>query len=125
MKISRIRALRGPNLWTRNTAIEAIVVCSEHERSIDGIPGFEARLRARFPEIGALRSTGHSGPVAAANVLACAALSLQTQAGCPVTFSRVATTVDPGVYQAVVEYSEESVGRLALEQAQAGATGGR
>jgi cyanophycin synthetase len=119
MKISRIRVLRGPNLWTRNTAIEAIVVCSEHERSIDGIAGFEARLRARFPQIGALRSIGQEGPVPAANVLACAALNLQTQAGCLVTFSRVATTIEPGVYQAVVEYTEEGVGRLALDQAQA------
>ena len=27
MDISRIRALRGPNLWTRHTAIEAMVQC--------------------------------------------------------------------------------------------------
>ena len=52
MKISRIRVLRGPNLWTRNTAIEAIVVCSEHERSIDGIAGFEARLAELLRQIG-------------------------------------------------------------------------
>ncbi len=119
MEISRIRALRGPNLWTRHTAIEAVVLCAEHERSIDGIPGFEAKLRARFPKIGALRSVGQEGPVTAANVLACAALNLQMQAGCPVTFSRVTTAVEPEVYQVVVEYTEEGVGRLALEQAQA------
>lgn len=119
MNISRIRVLRGPNLWTRNTAIEAIVVCPEDERSIDAMPGFELRLRSRFPGIGALRAIGQVGPLSAANVLACAALNLQTQAGCPVTFSRVTTTNEPGVYQAIVEYTEESVGRFALEQAQA------
>ncbi len=27
MEITRIRALRGPNLWSRHTAIEAIVTC--------------------------------------------------------------------------------------------------
>jgi cyanophycin synthetase len=29
MEVSRIRALRGPNLWSRHTAIEAIVSCEE------------------------------------------------------------------------------------------------
>ncbi len=29
MEVSRIRALRGPNLWTRHTAIEAIVRCED------------------------------------------------------------------------------------------------
>ncbi|MEY4909186.1 MAG: cyanophycin synthetase protein, partial [Pseudomonadota bacterium] len=27
MDVSRIRALRGPNLWSRHTAVEAIVSC--------------------------------------------------------------------------------------------------
>ena len=48
-----------------------------------------------------------------------AALGLQAQAGCPVTFSRSAQTLEPGIYQVVVEYSEEAVGRLALDLAQA------
>ena len=69
MEVSRIRALRGPNLWTRQTAIEAIVSCGVDERTIDAIPGFEARLRTRFPEIGPLRVVGDAGPVAATHVL--------------------------------------------------------
>ena len=28
MEVSRIRALRGPNLWSRRTAVEAIVACN-------------------------------------------------------------------------------------------------
>ena len=52
-----------------------------------------------------------------AQVLELAALALQAQAGCPVTFSRTAATVEPGIYQVVVEYSEEEVGRLAFELA--------
>ena len=47
------------------------------------------------------------------------ALALQAQAGCPVTFSRTASTVESGVYQVVVEYSEEDVGSLAFELAEA------
>ncbi len=114
MEVTRIRALRGPNLWTRHTAIEAIVSCAPDERSIDDMPGFEARLRARFPEIGALRSVGQDEALPAARALEAAALNLQTQAGCPVTFSRSAPTIEAGVYQVIVEYTEEAVGRQAL-----------
>lgn len=118
MDVSRIRALRGPNLWSRHTAIEAIVSCTPEERSISGLAGFEARLRSLFPGIGeAWSDSGGPVPVSLAHVLELAALSLQTQAGCPVTFSRTSETVEKGTYQVVVEYSEEPVGRLAFDLA--------
>ena len=119
MEVSRIRALRGPNLWSRHTALEAIVTCTEAERAIDTLPGFEPRVRSLFPAIGALRPGGYVGPISLAHVLESAALALQANAGCPVTFSHTGATLEPGVYQTVVEYSEEAVGRLALELAQA------
>jgi len=118
MEVSRIRALRGPNLWSKNTAIEAIVSCADAECSIDNLPEFEARLRARMPQIGLLRPEGHQGAVSIAHVLQIVALTLQAYAGCPVTFGRTASTIEPGVFQVVVEYSEEEVGRLAMELAQ-------
>ncbi|MBL8414888.1 MAG: cyanophycin synthetase [Propionivibrio sp.] len=118
MDVSRIRALRGPNLWSRHTAIEAIISCSETERVINSLPGFEARLRERFPEIALLQPTVSDDIVSMAHALEFATLGLQAQAGCPVTFSRTAQTLEPGVYQVVVEYSEEAVGRLAFELAQ-------
>ncbi|MCD0503648.1 cyanophycin synthetase [Bordetella petrii] len=115
MEVSRIRALRGPNLWSRNTAIEAIVTCADAECAIDEqLPDFDARLRARFPQIGRLRPEGHDGVLSIAHVLQNAALALQAHAGCPVAFGRTAATVEPGVFQVVVEYSEEDVGRLAV-----------
>jgi cyanophycin synthetase len=119
MEVSRIRALRGPNLWSRHTAIEAIISCSESERVINNLPGFEARLRDRFPEIALLQPTVSDDIVSMAHALEFATLGLQAQAGCPVTFSRTAQTLEHGVYQVVVEYSEEAVGRLAFELAQA------
>jgi len=119
MEVSRIRALRGPNLWSRHTALEAVVACSAVECNIAGLAGFEPRVRALFPEMGAFRQTGHAGPVSLAHVLEAAALALQTAAGCPITFSHTAATVESGTYQVVVEYSEEAVGRLAFELAQA------
>ena len=47
MEVSRIRALRGPNLWSRHTALEAIIACTPVECNIAGLPGFEPR---RFGE---------------------------------------------------------------------------
>lgn len=119
MDVTRIRALRGPNLWSHHTAIEAVVTCSPAECTVSTRNGFESRLRERFPHIRALQATGHDDTVPMAHVLELAALDLQAQAGCPVTFSRTTPTVEPGVYQVVVEYSEEAVGRLALELAEA------
>jgi cyanophycin synthetase len=117
MEISRIRALRGPNLWSRHTSIEAIVSCTEAERDINSLPTFEPQLRARFPEIKFLEPAA-GRPFSLAHVLESAALCLQAQAGCPVTFSRSVETVEVGTYQVVVEYTEEAVGRLAFELAE-------
>ena len=118
MEVSRTRALRGPNMWSRHTAIEAVVHCNEGERSIAELPGFEARLRALFPAVGPLRpASAQRISVSLAHVLEQAALALQAQAGCPVTFSQTHVTSEAGTYQVVVEYSEEDVGRLAFEEA--------
>jgi cyanophycin synthetase len=119
MDVSRIRALRGPNLWSHHTAIQSVVSCTAAESNIGQLAGFETRLRARFPEISLFQPTGHEDSVSLAHVLELAALGLQAQAGCPVTFSCTTPTVDTHVYQVVVEYSEEEVGRLAMELAQA------
>jgi cyanophycin synthetase len=113
MDVTRTRALRGPNMWSRHTAIEAVVHCAEAERSLERMPGFEARLRTLFPTIGAL-----GGSASLAQVLEQATLALQAQAGCPVTFSQTHITPETGTYQVVVEYSEEDVGRKAFDEAQ-------
>jgi cyanophycin synthetase len=118
MEVSRIRALRGPNLWSHHTAVEAIVSCSAAEHSIAGLPDFEERLRARFPGMRILKARDESGAVPMAHVLELAALGLQAEIGCLVTFSLTAQTLEPGIYQVVVEYTEEAVGRLALELAE-------
>ena len=118
MDVSRIRALRGPNLWSRHTAIQAIVTCEGAECAIADLPGFEARLRDRFPELGDLIPADHLDTVSMAHALEFAALGLQAQAGCPVTFSRSAQAVETGIYQVVVEYTEEDVGRMAFDLAE-------
>jgi len=114
MQVSRVRALRGPNLWSHHTSVEAIVACTPDEECVGNLAGFEARVRARFPALSPLQPTGHDDTIPMAHVLELAALDLQAQAGCPVTFSRTTATLDRGIFQVVVEYSEEAVGRLAL-----------
>ena len=113
MNILILRALRGPNLWSLHTSIQAVVRCTEEELHLDRMPGFETRLRERFPQIASFPQD--AGMPA---VLEMAALGLQAQAGCPVAFSRCLPTFEHGVYQVVVEYTEEDVGRLAFELAE-------
>ena len=97
MEVSRTRALRGPNLWSRNTAIECIVACTEAERSIADLPGFETRLRARFPAID-LQAPSGGKPISLAHVLEAAALGLQVSIGSTVTFSLAKETVEAFVH---------------------------
>ena len=117
MEVTRIRALRGPNLWSRHTAIEAIVTCGDAERDLSRSPAFEQRLRELFPGIGELPVSQPGSPASMAHMLELAALALQAQAGCPVTFSRATPTEIAGTFQVVVQYTEEAVGRLAFEKA--------
>ena len=115
MQVSRIRALRGPNLWSRHTAIEAIISCPESERVLAS--AVEQQLRRTFPAVGPI-DAGRGQQAGMAHALEKVTLALQAQAGCPVTFSRTTPTEEAGTYQVVVEYTEEEVGRLALDLAE-------
>ena len=117
MNVTRLRALRGPNLWSRYTAIEATVECSAQELDLRSLGPFEARLRERFPQLGMLPEPTASGVLTMAHALEITLLALQTHAGCPVSFSRTIAAPDPGVFQVVVEYTQEEVGRLAFDLA--------
>ncbi|MCX8146834.1 MAG: hypothetical protein N3C59_10985, partial [Azovibrio sp.] len=66
MDIQRIRALRGPNLWSHHTAIEAVVQCTPAECELSPRQNFGMRLRARFPQILPLNPTGHDETVSLA-----------------------------------------------------------
>jgi len=115
MQVSRIRALRGPNLWSRHTAVEAIVSCNAADTLAAGL---EQQLRRTFPAIGLIRASSPEQTLCLAHALEKITLALQVQAGCPVTFSRTTPTQEEGTYQVTVQYSEEAVGRRALALAQ-------
>ena len=115
MKISNIRALRGPNLWSQNTAIKAIISCSDNECNIDKISNLETRLHGYFPEILMTQSLDHPTKLSIAHVISCTTFALQTRIGCQITFNYAMQILQTDAYQIVVEYSEEEVGRLALQ----------
>lgn len=115
IEVSRVRALRGPNLWISRTAIEVIVCCGVMGASAGDMPGFLSRLRDRFPQIDFHPDYLEAGTPA--HALERAAFSLQMEVGCPIAFSKTAHTLEAGIYQVVVEYSEEAVGRLSVELA--------
>ena len=117
MEVSRIRALRGPNLWTRHTAVEALVRCEGDELDLSSRPEFETHLRHLFPGLGQLSPTDRKAPLSMAHAIEATTLHLQIQAGCPVTFSRTTATNENGLYQVAVEYTEEEVGCLAIKLA--------
>jgi cyanophycin synthetase len=116
MDISRIRALRGPNLWSRFTVIEAVVTSTDAD--LNGLPLIEmaTRINALCPGIGTPDAVPDN-TAAAPHLLGWTLLRLQQLAGCPVRFWQAKPTSEPGVCRIVVEYSEEAVGRLALESA--------
>jgi len=117
MEVSRIRALRGPNLWTRHTAVEALVSCEGDELDLSSRPEFETHLRQLFPGLGQLSPTDRKTPLSMAHAIEATTLHLQIQAGCPVTFSRTTATNEMGIYQVAVEYTEEEVGCLSIQLA--------
>ena len=120
IEVTRTRALRGPNLWSKHTSIEALVQC-DTQTNIDlrvSVPDFAQRLRHLFPSIYSIYNSSSESVYTFAHALEEATLSLQIEAGCPVTFSRTTATPKEGLYQVVVQYTVEQVGRLAIRYAQ-------
>ena len=120
IEVTRTRALRGPNLWSKHTSVQALVQC-DTQHNIDlriSVPDFSKRLRHLFPSIYSIYNSTSESVYTFAHALEEATLSLQIEAGCPVTFSRTTATPNEGLYQVVVQYTVEQVGRLAIGHAQ-------
>ncbi len=135
MEVSGIRVLRGPNIWSRQTIIEAAVSCGKAWRppaensgarpsgtlvgsAASTVDEYEIRLRARFPDIDIPRISGLEPSAVLACLFVSAVYSLQARAGCVLAFHRTVPTNEPGVHRVAVEYAEEEVGLLAFELAE-------
>ena len=120
-----MRALRGPNVWSTQPALEAIVDLGPlRDTSSEMIPGFNDRLMSWLPTLIEHRcSEGVRGGfyqrlrrgTYLAHILEHTTLELQTLAGNEVGFGRARETPDEGIFKVAIRYQEEAVGRAALE----------
>ena len=129
MKILKIQALRGPNIWSirRKKLIQMRLDLEEMEQfPTNKIEGFKERIEAMFPSMIEHRcSEGCRGGFFMrvergtwmGHVIEHIALEIQTLAGMETGFGRTRETKTPGVYNVVFSYSEENVGLFAAESA--------
>lgn len=127
MKIDKIQALRGPNIWSvqRKKLIQMRLDLEEmEERPTNKIEGFRERIEAMFPTMIEHRcSEGVRGGFFSridrgtwmGHVIEHIALEIQTLAGMETGFGRTRETKTPGVYNVVFSYTEENVGMYAAE----------
>jgi cyanophycin synthetase len=129
MKIDKIQALRGPNIWSvqRKKLIQMRLDLEEmEERPTNKIEGFRERIEAMFPTMIEHRcSEGCRGGFFMridkgtwmGHVIEHIALEIQTLAGMETGFGRTRETKTPGIYNVVFSYTEENVGMFAAESA--------
>ena len=129
MKILKIQALQGPNIWSiaRKKLIQMRLDLEElEELPTNKIPGFRERIELLIPSLITHRcSEGcHGGffqrvdqGTWMGHVIEHIALEIQTLAGMDVGFGRTRETKTKGVYNVVFNYLEEKVGVFAAESA--------
>ena len=129
MKILKIQALQGPNIWSiaRKKLIQMRLDLEElEELPTNKIPGFRERIELLIPSLITHRcSEGcHGGffqrvdqGTWMGHVIEHIALEIQSLAGMDVGFGRTRETKTKGVYNVVFNYLEEKVGVFAAESA--------
>jgi cyanophycin synthetase len=129
MKILKIQALRGPNIWSikRKKLIQMRLDLEEMEQfPTNKIEGFRERLEKMLPTLVEHRcSEGCRGGFFMrietgtwmGHVIEHIALEIQTLAGMNTGFGRTRETKTPGIYNVVFSYTEENVGLFAAESA--------
>ncbi|HEU4566101.1 MAG TPA: acetate--CoA ligase family protein, partial [Gemmatimonadaceae bacterium] len=120
LRVTRLRALRGPNFWRLAPVIACDVQLGalEHLTTAD-IPGFTERLLGALPTLeehtcsrgtpGGFVETLREG-THLPHVLEHVALELQVLAGSDVSFGRVVPSGDEATWWVIVAYEEEEVG---------------
>ncbi|WP_264563482.1 cyanophycin synthetase [Flavobacterium sp. N3904] len=127
MKIIKIQALRGPNIWSiqRKKLIQMRLDLEEMEQfPTNKIEGFRERIEAMFPTMIEHRcSEGCRGGFFSrvergtwmGHVIEHIALEIQSLAGMETGFGRTRETKTLGTYNVVFSYTEENVGLFAAE----------
>lgn len=127
MKILKIQALRGPNLWSvsRKKLIQMRLDLEDLEQKPTNlIPGFRERIEEMIPSMYEHRcSEGEEGGFFhrveigtwMGHVIEHIALEIQSLAGMETGFGRTRETKTSGIYNVVFSYVEENVGIFAAE----------
>ncbi|MDB4950744.1 MAG: cyanophycin synthetase [Gemmatimonadetes bacterium] len=127
LRVSRLRAVRGPNFWR----LAPVIACDVRLGALEDVdsaemPGFVDRLLAALPTLHEHPcSRGESGGFVERlregthlpHILEHVALELQTLAGSDVSFGRVVESGDPGTWWLIVAYEEEDVGLRSVRDA--------
>ncbi len=127
MRILKVLALRGPNIWSRHTVLEAWVELGPLKDSSSAtFPGFNDRLMKWLPSMIEHRcSVGERGGffqrlrwgTYLAHILEHTTLELETLSGTPVGYGRARETSQEGLFKVAIRYQEETLGRACLETA--------
>ncbi len=127
MQILELRALRGPNYYSRYLTIYMRLDIGELEnRPSDQVPGLTEKLQALFPGIYEHRcSVGTRGGFLqrveagtyAGHVVEHVAIELQNMIGFSVGYGKTVDTYDKGVYSVVFRYRDEACGLAAGREA--------
>jgi cyanophycin synthetase len=120
LRISRLRAVRGPNFWRLAPVIACDLSLGELEEVTSAeINGFNERLLELLPTLHEHPcSRGESGGFVERllegthlpHILEHVALELQNLAGSAVSFGRIVESGDRGVWWLILDYEEEDVG---------------
>lgn len=123
----RMTYLRGPNIWTYRSVMEALIDIGELEDYPSNLlPGFNERLKAWLPQMiehhctpgvrGGFFQRLDTGTWAG-HILEHVSLELQTLAGMPMAFGKAREAGPRGVYKVIIRTDDETVGRTSLELA--------
>lgn len=123
----RMTYLRGPNIWTYRSVIEALIDIGELEDFPSNLlPGFNDRLKAWLPQMiehyctpgvyGGFFQRLDTGTWAG-HILEHVSLELQTRAGMSMSFGKAREAGPRGVYKVVIRTDHETVGKTSLEMA--------
>jgi len=111
-----MHALRGPNLWARDTVLESRV---EFPPLTDCVPNWKAWLVSWLPGVENQISECGTEPVpqTLAALLQHITLHLQSRTDLQVSYGKVLPSAQPGVLRIITQYDEETVARAAFELA--------
>ena len=122
MDLLGVNALRGANVWSKVSVIEARISVAAWQRlKTEDLLAFEQRLATFLPGWRAARKreiTQESPGTTLAGALRDVALALQTLVGTPVISGGIGPVSASGTLDVAVEYEEERLGRACLDSAQ-------